>query len=275
MRRLCLAFALLVSLPLTALGDIATAINTVRAHGCPGSTGPAARLRESARLDEIARRLASGEGLHEASRRAGYRAVSSTSLRVTNVPSDRDLERIVGRQFCSQIAARELQDLGAYRRGSEVWLVIAAPFAPPPAIERGEIARRVLNLTNAARARPQRCGSTLFPPAPPLSLSPTLERAAVAHSEDMAAHDYLDHAGRDGSSPSERLTRTGYHWRIVGENIASGVMTPEEAVAGWLASPHHCENLMSPRFSDMAVAYAANASSNGGIFWTQVFAAPR
>jgi uncharacterized protein YkwD len=32
---------------------------------------------------------------------------------------------------------------------------------------------------------------------------------------------------------------------------------------------------MSPRFRQMAVADAVNPSSNGGIYWTQVFGTPR
>ena len=91
----------------------------------------------------------------------------------------------------------------------------------------------------------------------------------------MAIHDDLSHTGHDGSSPADRVTRSGYRWRVVGENVASGVMTPEEAVAGWIASPHHCENIMSPRFTQMAVSYASNPASRGGIFWTQLFATPR
>jgi uncharacterized protein YkwD len=51
-------------------------------------------------------------------------------------------------------------------------------------------------------------------------------------------------------------------------------MTPEDAVNGWVGSPHHCENLMSARFTQMSVAYAVNASSNGGIYWTQLFGTP-
>ena len=84
----------------------------------------------------------------------------------------------------------------------------------------------------------------------------------------------MSHNGHDGSSPAERVTRSGYRWRLVGENLAVGITTPEEVVSGWIGSPHHCENLMSPGFSQMAVAFAVNSASRGGIFWTQVFAAP-
>jgi uncharacterized protein YkwD len=213
--------------------------------------------------------------LHQAALDAGYRAVDSTSVHITNVPHDRDITAIMERQFCSQVMAADLRDIGAYRRGADVWLVMAAPFSPPSPLQQDEIARRVLELTNQARSHARRCGSIALPAAAPLTQAPALEQAALAHSRDMAANDYLAHSGRDGSTPGERVTRLGYRWRIVGENLASGVLTPEEAVKGWIDSPPHCENLMSSRFSQMGVAYTANASSEGGIFWTQVFASPR
>ena len=44
---------------------------------------------------------------------------------------------------------------------------------------------------------------------------------------------------------------------------------------GWLASPHHCENIMAPGFAEMGAAYVVNRASDGNIYWTQVFGTPR
>ncbi|MGA7540450.1 MAG: CAP domain-containing protein, partial [Steroidobacteraceae bacterium] len=128
--------------------------------------------------------------------------------------------------------------------------------------------------TNAARARGRSCGWRRFPPAPPLSLAPALMLAARAHSHDMATHDLFSHAGSDGSSPGERVTRAGYRWSMVGENIASGVQTALRVVAGWLASPHHCANIMTAGFRQMGVAFAVNPASEEVIYWTEDFATP-
>ena len=106
-------------------------------------------------------------------------------------------------------------------------------------------------------------------------LSETLNRAAAAHARDMADRSRLDHTGSDGSSPAERATRAGYTWRFVGENIASGQATPEQVVEEWIGSSHHCANLMSADFTEMGVGFAADSTSAGGIYWAQVFAAPR
>jgi uncharacterized protein YkwD len=166
-------------------------------------------------------------------------------------------------------------EIGIARRGEDTWIVLAAPLAAPRPADAPAVSRRVLELVNEARAHARRCGRQSFDPTAPLKLSVALGNAALAHSLDMAARDYFDHAGADGSTPASRVTRAGFEWRMVGENIASGVATPEEAVQGWLQSPGHCQNLMDPRFTDMGVAYMVNPKNPSVIFWTQVFAQAR
>jgi uncharacterized protein YkwD len=133
----------------------------------------------------------------------------------------------------------------------------------------------VLALTNAARAHARICGWRRFRPAPLLSLSSSLTHAAREHSLDMAAHDFFSHTGSDGSTPGERATRAGYRWSMVGENIASGVTTPQQAVAGWLASPEHCANIMTPGFRTMGIAFAVDPANARVIVWTEDFGTPR
>jgi uncharacterized protein YkwD len=258
-----------------ARASVAGAVNDARLHGCRSDPGITPRLRENSRLNEAARRLSTGESLQNAARNAGYRYVTSASVQIPNAREDRDVERTVARQFCTQITSKGLKEIGTYRRGSDVWVLVAEPFVPPSPRDRQAVSRRVLELTNQARAHARRCGRGMFAAAPPLVMAPpSLERAAAEHSKDMADHNYFDHTGRDGSSPDQRATRQGYKWRAVGENLASGILTPEAVVSGWVGSPHHCENLMDPRFKQMAVAYAVNNASNNGIYWTQLFGTP-
>ena len=40
-------------------------------------------------------------------------------------------------------------------------------------------------------------------------------------------------------------------------------------------SPPHCANLMNPVFTEMGVAYAVDAKSAMGVYWTQSFGTPR
>lgn len=261
--------------PLGASANVVSSINKVRAYGCPGGRGGEVPLKENSRLNAVARKLAGGADLKRAEKDAGYHAVASASVEISGVPDTGDIDRIIGRQFCSASTEPAFREIGWYQRGSSVWIALAQPFTPPAQRDAVAISRRVLALTNDARSHARRCGSTSFAAAPPLSLNALLERAALDHSKDMAAHNYMDHTGRDGSTPAERITHTGYKWRTVGENLASGVMTAEDAVAGWLQSPHHCANLMTARFTEMGIAFAINSNSDAGVYWTQTFGTTR
>jgi uncharacterized protein YkwD len=131
----------------------------------------------------------------------------------------------------------------------------------------------VLRLVNDARGRPRVCGDRSLPAAPPLAWSDQLAQAALVHSRDMAQRNYFDHLEPGGASVADRATKTGYRWRVVGENIAAGQGSAKQVVAGWLASPGHCENIMSREFAEMGAAYAINPHSALEIYWTQAFGA--
>ena len=266
--------ALALLLPACAMAGVIDAINVVRDVGCDGHPGGAPPLHESARLDEVAHRLSQGTKLPEAQQIAGYHAVSSFAVNISPVPPSGDVEAIVSRQFCQQTTNPAFTEVGTWWRGSSVWVALAEPFAPPAPTNLGAISRQVLALTNRVRALPQRCGSTPFAAAPPLVLNTTLGHVALDYARDMAAYGYMDHTGRDGSSPQARITRGGYHWREVGENLASGIMTPEDVVVGWLHSPEHCANLMDPLFREMGVAFAVNPHNGAGVYWAMEFGSP-
>jgi uncharacterized protein YkwD len=155
-------------------------------------------------------------------------------------------------------------------------MVLAAPVSVPGTADAASVSARILDLVNAARATGRRCGAKYLPPAAPLTLNVNLTRAALAHSREMAVNREFDHRGHDGSMPADRIQRAGYGpYRIVGENIAAGAMTPAEVTEGWFASPPHCENIMDGRFTEIGIAYAANLESAAGLYWTQDFAARR
>ena len=169
----------------------------------------------------------------------------------------------------------ELTEAGFYQRGTQTWLVLAAPFTPPQAAQAGDVQARVLALVNEARARPRRCGAASFAAARPVRWSATLQEAAAGHAADMARHSYFSHTGRDGSNVDDRASRAGYAWLAIGENIAAGQMQADAAVQGWLNSPGHCANLMAPVYTDMGAAFAVNNASSAGIYWVQVFGTAR
>ncbi len=270
----CLVALLLTLLaPASAGADVIDSVNALRRAGCDGGRSTPA-LRPDSRLDQAARRLSQGADLRSALHAAGYHEVSSFSVSISNVPASGEVERTLAQQFCRQVTDSAFREIGTWRNNDRVWIALAAPFTPPAPRDEEEVARRVCALVNEARAQPRRCGSRPYAAAAPLAASPQLTRAALAYARDMAAHGYMDHTGRDGSSPAARITRTGYAWVEVGENLASGVVTPEEVVAGWLASPAHCANLMDPAYRQMGVAFAVNPQDERGVYWAMEFGTP-
>ncbi|WP_167773007.1 CAP domain-containing protein [Ramlibacter humi] len=232
-----------------------------------GAAGP---LQPNAQLNDAARRLSQGAPLQQALQAAGYRAKRSYQWNFGGYRSAQAVGRALGAQ-CRALAEADLREVGVMRSGTSYWIVAAVPFDPPPTASAGSVAEQVLALVNQARAQPRRCGSESFGAAGPLSLNAQLTQAAQAHAESMARYSYLEHQGRDGSSPAGRIGRTGYAWRSIGENIASGQTTPEQVVRDWVRSPEHCANIMAPGFKEMGVAYAVNKTSEGGIYWAQTF----
>lgn len=258
-----------------ARADVLGDLNNLRARGCAGRAPVAGSLRRSARLDAVARELARGFDLRTAEHRAGYHASASAAIALSGIARDASVRDLLARRFCAQALDPAFGELGEFRHDERVWLALAQPFQPPATRDAADIAQRVLELTNRARAQPRRCGDERFPAAPPLRPSRALAAAARVQAQDMAHRGLMDHRGSDGSDPGIRVARTGYRWRRVGENLAMGILTPEQVVTGWLHSPHHCANLMSGGFQELGVAFAVNPRDDAGVYWAQVFATAR
>lgn len=137
-----------------------------------------------------------------------------------------------------------------------------------------DIQQRTLSLINEARSQPRNCGAEPFEATHALTWNTQLFEAANSHSVDMTRHNFFDHTGSDGSTISMRVDDTGYNWRAVGENIAAGQTSATQAVEGWLNSPGHCRNLMSPDFTHVAVACVEDDGADYTYYWTNVLAAP-
>jgi uncharacterized protein YkwD len=134
---------------------------------------------------------------------------------------------------------------------------------------------KMVMLINRARARSRNCGYKIFTPAGMVTWNPTLARAALEHSVDMATGDFVSHIGSDGSHVGERVRKLGYEWVIVGENISAGRESSEEVVAGWLKSPEHCENIMTAGYTEIGAACFHNKDTKNKTYWTVVFASPK
>jgi Cysteine-rich secretory protein family len=272
MRLRTTAIALLCyALSSVAVADIDKGVNAIRQRGCEGKAGGREALRRSRGLDEVAREWSKGGRLHEAIAKTDYRVANSSSMRIEGAKSERALLQIVAGNYCETVLDPGFTEIGVYERGNTTWIVVAAPLTLPKPDDMPRVAARVLELVNEARAKPRNCGSRSFPKVPPLKLSPILSRAALAHAQDMSAHQRFEHRGSDGSMPADRALRAGYNWMAVGENIAEGAANAEVVVQGWLQSPGHCVNIMSPQFREMGLAYFTDFAHKGDIYWAQTF----
>jgi uncharacterized protein YkwD len=254
-----------------AVADVDKGVNAIRQRGCDSKPGVREALRRSRGLDEVARVWSKGGRLQQAIAKTDYRIANSSSMRIEGAKDERALLQIVASNYCEIVLEREFTEIGVYERGNTVWIVVAAPLTLPRADDMPQVAARVLQLVNEARAKSRKCGSRSFAPVPPLKLSPVLSRAALAHAKDMSAHKLFEHRGSDGSMPADRVLRAGYDWMAVAENIALGAATAEIVVKGWLDSPGHCVNIMGPQYREMGLAYFTDFAHKGDIYWAQTF----
>ena len=93
---------------------------------------------------------------------------------------------------------------------------------------------------------------------PPLRYNVKLETAARSQANLMASKDKLSHDL--GVTLRQRVTNAGYEG-AVGENVAGGQKTLEQAIDGWLHSPAHRETLLSTKFVEFGLAEASVPSS--------------
>jgi uncharacterized protein YkwD len=101
----------------------------------------------------------------------------------------------------------------------------------------------------------------------PLKYNYRLEEAARSQARLMASKDQLSHDL--GVSLRQRVANAGFDG-AVGENVAGGHRTLEQAIAGWLNSPAHRDTLLSDRFTEFGLAVAsvsAGKRSRYGIYW--------
>lgn len=132
----------------------------------------------------------------------------------------------------------------------------AAQPSAPAAPAAGGPAARVLDITNAERAEAG-CG--------PVTHDSRLARAAQLHSEDMSAHDYFSHTGRNGSSFADRAKAQG-HPSPGAENIARGQNSAASVMESWMNSPGHRANILNCSLRTLGVGVTTSDWT-----WTQVF----
>lgn len=99
-----------------------------------------------------------------------------------------------------------------------------------------------------------------------------ISRVARYKSQDMINKKYFSHTSPTYGSPFRMMESFGIRFSAAGENIAYGQKTPAEVMRGWMNSPGHRANILSPSYTTMGCGVAK--SSTGVYYWTQLFTKP-
>lgn len=104
----------------------------------------------------------------------------------------------------------------------------------------------IITLTNNAR---------VVNGLPPLRANLLLNTIAEARATDMLEKQYFAHVSPTGQQASDIAQSVGYQFKIIAENIGSGdFYTNKKIVDGWMQSPGHKRNILSPEVEEIGAA---------------------
>lgn len=111
--------------------------------------------------------------------------------------------------------------------------------------------------------------------APEITLNSNLNAAAATHAKDMKNQNRPWHFGSDGSSPIDRVARSGYVGTMLGENISETYESELETLSAWMEQPDTREIILDRRATDLGFAWYQE--KNGKLWWTLILggAAPQ
>ena len=101
----------------------------------------------------------------------------------------------------------------------------------------------------------------------PLEISGPVCAAASIRADEIVTS--FSHTRPDGSPYKTVLSQAGIGYRNCGENVAYGYRTPEEVMAGWMASEGHRANILEERYSSIGIGY--RKGRDGLTYWVQLF----
>ncbi len=147
-----------------------------------------------------------------------------------------------------------------------------ASVPPDPKTQMGALETRIAILVEEQRRK-------LDPKAKPLAIDPELSGIARARASDMAAKNYLAHAGPDGDTSASLLMKQDAKWQgLLGENLAAQHYTKESGVAvedfakrfldEWMKSPAHRDNMIFANYDHAGVGAAVNGDT---VYVTMLF----
>jgi uncharacterized YkwD family protein len=124
-----------------------------------------------------------------------------------------------------------------------------SPSNPKPTVSTTSVtsyATQVVSLVNKERAN---AGLSS------LASDSALTSMALVKAKDMYNNNYFSHTSPTYGSPFAMMTAFGIKYSYAGENIAKGQRTPQEVMTAWMNSAGHRQNILSPNFAKIGVAY--------------------
>ena len=206
--------------------------------------------------------------------RTAYPMVNVQAISLSGPRDAAAAMQAIRESFCQVVLDPQFVDIGVSRVDREWRIVVARPLLSARLGDWNSEGRKLLDAINAARAKPQQCGTQAMAATTPLVWNETLAQTAQGHSRAMANQNFFDHIDREGRTPGDRADLAGYSGQRIAENIAAGLDSPRKVLDGWLSSPGHCTNLMNPQLRELGAAYATDPKSDAGIYWTALFGTP-
>jgi uncharacterized protein YkwD len=129
---------------------------------------------------------------------------------------------------------------------------------------RGQLVAQMISAVNEERSR--------------RGIAPLRQNTDLVHLADFYAcrlveGGFFSHEDPfDGSTVDSRATDFGYAFWKIGENLAAGQQTAEEAIAELMLSPLHRANMLDPAFTEIGIAVKTGGEM--GIYWVQEFGRP-
>ena len=149
---------------------------------------------------------------------------------------------------------------GSYTRSPRVSMKLdKIMYELPEGIDINRDEWEVLRLTNIERYKE---GIQLLVMVPPLL------KAADIRVEEIKIDYRLDHKRPDGSDFFTAIDPSFRKYRKMGENAYKTPATPEQAVKGWMNSPGHRANMLTPEFTYIGIGVTGPHDYK---YWIQLF----
>lgn len=104
----------------------------------------------------------------------------------------------------------------------------------------------IIRLTNDARALQGLAA---------LNENDLLDAVAEGRARDLFSKQYFAHVSPTGEQASDIAQRVGYRYKIIAENLASGIFfRNQQIIDGWMQSPGHRRNILSDDVKDIGVS---------------------